>query len=94
MTPVDIAVAVGAAGGLVGHIVRNHGIETPARLEKSSPPGLDLGVIRDLMLGVGGGIVFVEGASSPPIVLALIGGFVAVLWATRRSHNRERHADR
>ncbi len=85
MTPIDIAMAFGAGGGLVGHIARNHGIEPPSRLEKPSPPGLDLGVIRDLMLGAGGGIVFVEGASSPPIVLALVGGFIAVLWAASRS---------
>ncbi len=85
MTPVEIGIAVGAGGGLIGHIARNHGIEPPSRLEKPSPPGLDLGVIRDIMLGAGGGVVFVEGAASPPTVLALFGGFIAVLWAASQS---------
>ena len=66
----------------MGHIARNHGIMPPTRLEKPSPPGVDLGVIRDfIMLGAGGGNAFVEEASSPPIVLTLVGGLIEVIRA-------------
>ena len=85
MTPLEIGIVAGAGGGFVGHIAQNHGIEPPQRLRQPSAPGLDLGVIRDVLLGLGGGIVLVEGAGSPPIVLGLVGGYLAVLWAARRS---------
>lgn len=71
----EIAIVLGAAGGLLGHIARYHAIVWPA-------------VIRHLCLGVGGGIVFVEGATAPPLVLALVGGYGGAELVARLSKGR------
>ena len=54
MTSVELAMVVGAGGGLVGHIARHRAMEAHG-FEQRSAPGRELGLIRDLILGVGGG---------------------------------------
>lgn len=76
MTPMEIAVVLGAAGGLLGHIAQYRAIVWPD-------------VIRHLCLGIGGGIVFVEGARAPHLLLGLVGGYGGAELVARLSKSRQ-----
>ena len=76
MTPMEMAIVLGAVGGLLGHIARHHAIVWPD-------------VIRHLCFGIGGGIVFVEGARAPHLFLGLVGGYGGAELLARLSKSRQ-----
>ncbi len=91
-TLVEMALAVGALGGLLRHIYDHGGIYFPHCIYEENPGskgaqqrrclhwpnGVHLGFLYELALGAGGGLVLVEGSRVPPIVLAIVGGFAGV----------------
>ncbi len=63
----------GAGGGLLRHLIANHGIALP-RWNKDSRR-IELGVFHGMLLGSGAGLVLALSDHVSIIVLAVIGGF-------------------
>lgn len=67
------AALFGGGGGLLRHLIVNHGIVLPCwnKAERK----LDLGLFHDMLLGSGAGVVLALSDHVSVIVLAVIGGF-------------------
>ena len=71
LTATPIGIVYGALGGLLRHLVVQHGIVLP----KKRKGRIELGMFQGIILGSGAGLVVVAGDHISPIVLAVIGGF-------------------
>lgn len=71
MSDLALSVCCGALGGFMRHLYFQHGLELPRRRGRR----LELGVVQDILMGIGAAIVVVAGDHIPPIVLAVVGGW-------------------
>ena len=77
------AALFGGGGGLLRHLIVNHGIVLP-RWNKVEGK-LDLGLFHDMLLGSGAGVVLALSDHVSVIVLAVIGGFAGANLLTLKS---------
>lgn len=83
MSSANLAWSLGAGGGLFRHMVQNKGIVWPHRITaKLGRPGFSPGLLQDIVIGAGAGIVMVKGASVPD--LAILGGFAGAALLQRK----------
>lgn len=73
---VSVAMVTGAAGGLVRHMVDRDWPSPDHRLDRR--------IIKDIAIGVCGGVLLVEGSRVPPLFLGLIGGYAGATLIIKR----------